>query len=100
MSNPYPLHSKEALRFQLGLVALPSLAMQAAPRQRPSQMSREQVLAEMRRRGQSVAGWARDQGYSLASVYALLYGNNKGHRGTSHEIAVRLGMKDGVIDAR
>jgi len=47
--------------------------------------------------GWSVAEWARACGFSRALVYQVLSGQKKGRRGQSHDIAVRLGMKAGVL---
>lgn len=65
----------------------------------PQTKTPAEVIADFRARGQSVRAWARAHGYSDRLVYALLYGRNKGNWGTSHEIAVRLGLKHGVIGA-
>ena len=58
----------------------------------------EQVRADFLRRGISIAGWARQHRVSESLVRAVLSKRMKGHRGQSHEIAVLLGLKDGVID--
>ena len=57
----------------------------------------DEVKAEFRLRGESQRDWARARGYSDRLVYALLCGRNKGHRGVSHNIAVELGLKHGVL---
>lgn len=57
----------------------------------------EEIRAEFARRGLSISGWARSHGYSAQLVYGLLTGRNRGLRGQSHEIAVRLGLKNGLI---
>lgn len=59
--------------------------------------NREQVRAEFERRGLSISSWARRHGYSAQLVYGVLTGKNRGLRGQSHEICVRLGLKKGVI---
>ncbi|MBD9479055.1 DNA-binding protein [Pseudoxanthomonas sp. PXM02] len=56
-----------------------------------------QVRSEFARRGLSISGWARLHGYSAQLVYGVLTGRNQGLRGQSHEIAVRLGLKHGLI---
>lgn len=43
--------------------------------------------------GQSIAGWARENGFSVPSVRAVLAGHNKGNFGESHKVAVALGLK-------
>jgi gp16 family phage-associated protein len=50
------------------------------------------------RSGKSVVDWAREHGFSVALVYLVLGGHRKCQRGQSHRIAVKLGIKDGVID--
>lgn len=59
-----------------------------------------QVRADFLRRGQSVCAWARDHGYSQGLVFEVLRGRLKGRRGQAHEVAVLLGLKDGVIENR
>jgi gp16 family phage-associated protein len=57
----------------------------------------QQARAEFERKGLSIAGWARDNGFGRSLVYEVLHGRKKCHRGDSHKIAVLLGMKDGEI---
>lgn len=44
-------------------------------------------------RGESVADWARQNGYSTTLVYQVLSGRCKAMRGDSHRVAVALGLK-------
>lgn len=60
--------------------------------------STKQVLREMDRQGQSVAEWARTHGYKRNLVLYVLHGG-AAKRGKAHDIAVRLGLKDGVLRA-
>ena len=60
--------------------------------------TREQALIYIRRRGETVCGWARDHGFNPRLVRAVIYGYVKGKWGESHKIAVALGIKDGVIE--
>lgn len=46
--------------------------------------------------GTSVAEWARTRGFSAGLVYQVLEGRRKCMRGQSHQIAVALGLKQGV----
>ena len=46
--------------------------------------------------GTSVAEWARVRGFSAGLVYQVLEGRRKCMRGQSHQIAVALGLKQGV----
>lgn len=55
------------------------------------------LRAEFQRRGLSIAEWARVNGFSCALVYQVLAGRKRCLRGQSHQIAVRLGLKDGEI---
>lgn len=47
--------------------------------------------------GTSVSEWARAQGFSAVLVYQVLDGRRKCLRGQSHQIAVALGLKQGLI---
>lgn len=60
-------------------------------------LTREEAKAEFIRHGQSVASWAKKNGFPTALVNQVLNGSLSCLRGKSHEIAVRLGIKDGVI---
>lgn len=57
----------------------------------------EQVKAEFKRRGETVAHWARKHGFAIDHVRAVLRGKAKGCWGESHKIAVTLSIKDGEI---
>jgi len=57
----------------------------------------EQVREEFDRQGISIRNWAKFHGYTAALVYQVLKGNKPCRIGMSHEIAVRLGLKDGVV---
>ncbi|MFC3530908.1 DNA-binding protein [Vogesella facilis] len=57
----------------------------------------EQVRAEFLRRGISISEWSRKNGYSAALVYQILRGGKSCLRGQSHEIAVKLGIKPGIV---
>ena len=57
----------------------------------------QQVLKAMRRRGETITDWAKSNGFSRQQVANVLNGRAKGHWGKSHVIAVKLGIKDGVI---
>lgn len=46
-------------------------------------------------RGESVADWARANGFSCTAVYQVLSGRCLASRGDSHRIAVALGLKPG-----
>ena len=55
------------------------------------------IRQEFARRGVSISAWARAHGYSKQLVYQVLSGRKRCVRGQCHEIAVRLGLKTGVI---
>ncbi len=57
----------------------------------------DEVRDSFIRRGEAIAAWARSNGFCSSQVFAVLSGRNKGLRGKAHDIAVRLGMKDGVL---
>ncbi|SIQ95247.1 phage-associated protein, BcepMu gp16 family [Aromatoleum tolulyticum] len=50
------------------------------------------------RSGKTVVAWAKENGFTPALVYMVLSGQRRGLRGQSHRIAVKLGIKNGVID--
>lgn len=50
--------------------------------------------------GISIAQWARENHMNQSLVREVLKGRKKCLRGMSHNIAVLLGMKDGVITSR
>ncbi len=43
--------------------------------------------------GLSIADWARERGYNVRTVYAVLNGELKARRGIGHKIAVDAGLK-------
>lgn len=57
----------------------------------------QDVRADWLRKGISEAEWAREHGFSPATVNQVLNGRNRATRGVGHKIAVMLGIKDGVI---
>ena len=56
-----------------------------------------QVIEEMRKRGETVTAWANKNGFTRQQVQNVLDGRAKGNWGISHAVAVKIGMKDGVI---
>jgi len=44
--------------------------------------------------GVSISDWAKANGFKRDQVYAVLNGHTAGRRGTAHQIAVKLGLKD------
>jgi gp16 family phage-associated protein len=57
----------------------------------------DEVRAEFRRNGISIAGWAAANGFNSNLVLEVLAGRKKAIRGQSHQIAVKLGLKEGEI---
>ncbi len=57
----------------------------------------EQIRAEFQRNGISIAGWAAANGFSSGLVLEVLAGRKKAIRGQSHQIAVKLGLKEGAV---
>ena len=53
----------------------------------------EQVKAEYRNKGITIASVAKKQGWSPQEVYKVLNGQVKGHYGKAHDIAVFFGIK-------
>lgn len=57
----------------------------------------EEVREELKRNGLSISAWSIANGFSTNLVFEVLGGRKKGIRGQAHNIAVKLGLKDGVI---
>ena len=64
--------------------------------------TRAQVREEFASKGWSISAWARQHNYSSNMVIAIL-ADNEAHlrlkclRGDAHNIAVQLGLKEGVV---
>ena len=54
----------------------------------------QQVKTQFEAEGKTVVEWARQNGFSIYSVRAVLAGHNKGRRGQAHRIAVALALKE------
>lgn len=59
-----------------------------------------EAKAWLQYQGISVSQWCRENNCNQSLVYEILAGRKKCHRGMSHNIAVLLGMKDGLITTR
>jgi len=46
--------------------------------------------------GITIAQWSREHGFNERLVHEVLAGRKRGLRGHSHNIAIALGMKDGI----
>ncbi|MFY1411559.1 DNA-binding protein [Acinetobacter baumannii] len=58
----------------------------------------QEVRSELQKRGLSIADWARQNGFTPELVHQVLNSNKTPVRGKSHQIAVKLGLKDGIIE--
>lgn len=58
----------------------------------------KEVRTEFERRGLSISDWARAHHFSTHLVYQVLSGSKKGLRGQCHQIAVTLGLKEGLVE--
>ncbi|MCP9110959.1 DNA-binding protein [Acinetobacter baumannii] len=58
----------------------------------------QEVRSELQKRGLSIADWARQNGFTPELVHQVLNSNKILVRGKSHQIAVKLGLKDGIIE--
>ena len=64
--------------------------------------TRQQVRDSFAASGQSITAWAKSKGYTPNTVIAILADDEKNPRykclrGEAHNIAVALGLKDGVV---
>lgn len=57
-------------------------------------ISGDEVRRQLRQEGMTIPDWAREHGFPVRTVRAVIYGHNKGHYGQAHLVAVALGMKD------
>lgn len=62
-----------------------------------STKTHDEVKAELKRKGMSIASWAKRHQVSAALTQEILAGRRKAIRGESHVIAVLLKLKDGEI---
>lgn len=53
---------------------------------------------DLKRRGLTVRGWAKQHGLSSKVVFEVLAGRLAGKYGQAHKAAVLLGLKDGVVE--
>ena len=56
-------------------------------------MTPQQIKAQFRERGESVAAWADANGFSRDVVYRVLNGRSPAWRGQPHKVALALGLK-------
>ncbi len=55
----------------------------------------KQIRKVFKDHGISIAEWARKNSFSVPLAYQVLSGHKKCVRGQSHDIAVKLGLKEG-----
>jgi len=60
----------------------------------------EEVREEFDRKGDSISHWAVENGFSPSLVYRVLRGTDIPKRGKSHDIAVKLGLKQGEVSTK
>lgn len=58
----------------------------------------DEVKAEFNYRGTTMSQWAREHNYPYYIVQHVLSGKSKFTHGKAHEIAVLLGLKEGIIE--
>jgi gp16 family phage-associated protein len=69
--------------------------------QRPDPAAIARVRAALVHAGKTVADWARENGEAdnIILVHRVLSGTRPCISGAQHRIAVKLGLKEGIIDA-
>lgn len=53
----------------------------------------QQVKQQFHEKGKTIKSWAIENGYHPVVVYNVLNGLSRAHRGKTHDIAVKLGLK-------
>lgn len=56
-----------------------------------------ELKAKLLREGKTLKQWSVEHGYNYNTVCKVIGGTRKGFYGIGHEIAVRLGIKEGEI---
>lgn len=57
----------------------------------------EEIKLDFDKKGITITDWAKENGYSYQSVQRVLNGQSKNKRGQSHDIAIALGLKEGIL---
>lgn len=60
----------------------------------------DEAREEFLKAGDSIAEWARQNKFNANLVYAVLRGERRAIRGQTHDIAVSLGIKEGIQRAK
>lgn len=55
---------------------------------------RSPITARLWNEGKTIPQWAKENGFNVRNVEAVIYGHNKGDFGTAEKIAVALGLKE------
>lgn len=58
----------------------------------------DQFKQKLLAQGLTVSQWARNHGYTPRQASIVLNGQSKARYGIGHEIAVKMGIKDGTIE--
>lgn len=56
-------------------------------------LTADELKENFAKNGQTLAQWARENGFKPRDVYLVVGGQRKGNYGKGHEIAVKLGLK-------
>ena len=51
------------------------------------------IVQRLHEEGKTVVDWAKERGFPLRAVRAVISGHNKGNYGQAHQIAVELRLK-------
>lgn len=57
----------------------------------------EKLKENFAKEGKTLAQWARENNYKPRDVWLVVGGQNKARYGRGHEIAVKLGLKEGSL---
>jgi gp16 family phage-associated protein len=60
-------------------------------------MIEQLIKKQLNNDGITISEWAKKNGFNPALVYVVLAGKRKCLRGKSHEIAIRLGIKEPTV---
>lgn len=84
------------MQLQSHIVAHTSTELTSLSRRK----SRADIRRELERRGMTVRAWARMHGFNERLVHEVISGRKIGRWGQAHNIAVLLGLKNGVVNER
>lgn len=56
-------------------------------------LTADELKENFAKNGQTLAQWARENGFKPRDVYLMIGGQRKGNYGKGHEIAKKLGLK-------